>query len=171
MTTTSEPKNFYPDMPPRLEGETTVLYHTRLCSSLLVENPYNHSRWWNCALGNHAQCTSTEAFCHCPCHDSPLQTLEASDTRIDDLLSQADTIVKDLLRAPAHYTQGSLECIDATKAMMTPDEWSGYCRGQAVAYIWRAPHKEDYDGDLKKAVNWLRMAVGDDFREDETDAR
>ena len=47
----------------------------------------------------------------------------------------------DNVNRPAHYTQGSVECIDAIKAALTPDEFAGFCKGNALKYIWRERHK------------------------------
>jgi len=47
----------------------------------------------------------------------------------------------DLINAPPHYTQGEIECIDAIKAALTPEEFCGYCKGNAIKYIWRECHK------------------------------
>jgi len=45
------------------------------------------------------------------------------------------------VNAPAHYTQGAVECIDAIKAAMSAEEFRGYLRGNAMKYLWRYVHK------------------------------
>jgi hypothetical protein len=57
---------------------------------------------------------------------------------------------KEVINKPPHYTQGEIECIDAIKSMLTVEEFRGYCKGQAVAYIWREKYKGG-DTDLGKA--------------------
>ena len=47
----------------------------------------------------------------------------------------------DLVNQPPHYTQGEIECIDAIEAALTADEFRGYCKGNALKYIWREKHK------------------------------
>ena len=47
----------------------------------------------------------------------------------------------DLVNQPPHYRQGEIECIDAIKAALTPEEFRGYCKGNALKYIWREKHK------------------------------
>ena len=47
----------------------------------------------------------------------------------------------DLVNQPPHYTQGEIECIDAIEAALTPEEFRGYCKGNALKYIWRERHK------------------------------
>jgi hypothetical protein len=43
----------------------------------------------------------------------------------------------DNVNHPAHYTNGSIECIDAIRAALTPEEFRGYCKGNAIKYVWR----------------------------------
>lgn len=38
---------------------------------------------------------------------------------------------------PEHYTAGAIECIDAIRAALTPEEFRGYCKGNAIKYVWR----------------------------------
>ena len=47
----------------------------------------------------------------------------------------------DLVNQPPHYTQGEIECIDAIEAALTAEEFRGYCKGNALKYIWREKHK------------------------------
>ena len=58
---------------------------------------------------------------------------------------------------PAHYTQGGVECIEAIKASMSREAFAGYCKGNAMKYLWRYEHKGGVE-DLKKAqvyLGWL----------------
>ena len=74
-------------------------------------------------------------------------------------------ITHDPVSRPAGYVQGDVECVDALRACLTEDEFRGACKSQAMQYAWRERFKGG-DQDLKKAVWWLRMAVGDDPRRD-----
>lgn len=47
----------------------------------------------------------------------------------------------DNVNHPAHYTAGGIECIDAIQAALTPEEFRGYCKGNAIKYVWRERHK------------------------------
>ena len=47
----------------------------------------------------------------------------------------------DMVNSPPHYKQGEVECIDGIKSALTEDEWRGYCKGNALKYIWRERHK------------------------------
>ena len=42
--------------------------------------------------------------------------------------------------SPDHYKQGAVECIEAIKSALTPEEFRGYCKGNALKYIWRERH-------------------------------
>jgi len=56
----------------------------------------------------------------------------------------------DMVNNPLHYNNGSIECIDGIKAMLTDEEFIGYLRGNSLKYRWRYPHKNGVE-DLKKA--------------------
>jgi hypothetical protein len=63
----------------------------------------------------------------------------------------------DPVHSPSHYTSGSVECIDAIEAALTPAEARGFRKGNAMKYIWRAGKKGDdnYEQDLAKADWYL----------------
>mgnify|MGYP003145024509 FL=1 len=56
----------------------------------------------------------------------------------------------DAVNNPKHYNQGDIECIDSIKAMLSTEEWIGYCRGNSHKYRWRFRYKNGLE-DLKKA--------------------
>lgn len=63
----------------------------------------------------------------------------------------------DNVNKPSHYTFSPIECIDAIKASMSKDEFSGYCKGCVLKYLWRYKYKGGIE-DLEKAtvyLNWL----------------
>lgn len=70
----------------------------------------------------------------------------------------------DMVNQPAHYNNGSIECIDAIRAMLGEEGFIAYCRGNAVKYQWRAGLKFNSKEDMKKSVWYTRMANGDDPR-------
>ena len=51
---------------------------------------------------------------------------------------------------PPHYTRGSIEVWDFIR-----DQGLSYHLGNAIKYICRAGHKEDYANDLLKAIHYL----------------
>lgn len=57
----------------------------------------------------------------------------------------------DMVESPAHYNNGSIECIEAIEAMLTKDEYIGYLRGNALKYMWRFRYKKKPFEDLRKA--------------------
>tara|TARA_B100001250_G_scaffold414109_1_gene450724 strand:- start:3474 stop:3716 length:243 start_codon:yes stop_codon:yes gene_type:complete len=56
----------------------------------------------------------------------------------------------DMVNNPEHYNQGSIECIDSIKAMLSTEEYIGYLRGNSQKYRWRFRYKNGME-DLKKA--------------------
>jgi len=61
----------------------------------------------------------------------------------------------DMVNHPPHYNQGGIECIEALRAALGDAGFDAYCRGNALKYIWRAPHKGKASEDLNKAVWYL----------------
>lgn len=76
----------------------------------------------------------------------------------DELLEQ--TPKADVVNHPPHYRQGDVECIDAIEAALTPEEFRGHCKANALKYIWREKHKGQ-DESLKKAIWYLNRALGE----------
>lgn len=67
---------------------------------------------------------------------------------------QARTQKHDAVNHPEHYASGDIECIDAIRASMTPDELAGYLKGNTQKYIWRYRQKGGAQ-DLAKAKWYL----------------
>lgn len=70
-----------------------------------------------------------------------------------------DTAVSDAVLRPSHYCFGGIETIDFIEAKLTPEEFIGYCKGNALKYISRAGHKGNAIEDLSKACIYLRWAT------------
>lgn len=63
----------------------------------------------------------------------------------------------DAVSHPSHYTSGGIECIQAMRAALAPEEYRGYLRGNVLKYIWRCRLKGGVE-DLCKArayLDWL----------------
>lgn len=60
------------------------------------------------------------------------------------------------------YNHGSIECVDAIRAALTPEEFRGFCKGNAMKYVWREAYKGG-DCDLDKARDYIRYAVAGDI--------
>lgn len=67
-------------------------------------------------------------------------------------------LVSDPVNHPTHYTAGSIECIDAIQSALTPEQFAGYCRGNAIKYAWRADRKGNTQ-DLQKAIWYLNREI------------
>ena len=65
----------------------------------------------------------------------------------------------DMVNHPAHYKVGGVETIDYIEAKLTSEEFSGYCKGNALKYISRANHKKGATEDLRKAIWYLDRLV------------
>lgn len=68
----------------------------------------------------------------------------------------------DPVERPAHYTAGSVECIDAIRSALGMEGFEAYCRGNVLKYVWRAELKggaEDYR-KARRYLDWLIEAEG-----------
>ena len=72
---------------------------------------------------------------------------------------QPNPPVADPVSAPPHYNTGNIECIDAIEQSMTPHAFKGYCKGNALKYIWRMSYKGKPVEDLRKAVWYLERLI------------
>lgn len=54
---------------------------------------------------------------------------------------------------PAHYNQGSIECIDAMISAFGNDEVRIFCKLNAFKYLWRLGHKDDEAQEVGK-IKW-----------------
>lgn len=68
--------------------------------------------------------------------------------------------VQDLVNQPPHYKQGEIECIDAIRSALTPEEFRGYCKGNTLKYVWREKHKGQTQ-DLAKSEWYLKQLTRD----------
>ena len=58
---------------------------------------------------------------------------------------------ENIIFGPRKYKKGGIECIEAIKAALTPEEFRGYCKGSNIKYTWRERHKGKSVEDLQKA--------------------
>jgi hypothetical protein len=70
----------------------------------------------------------------------------------------------DLVKRPAHYNRGGIECIDAIRAQLSDMEWQGYLRGQIAKYNWRLGAKDDVTQEAGKLLFYSRLLAGEDPR-------
>lgn len=95
-------------------------------------------------------------------HDEPSQP---ADTEIDEH-KMRDKLKKNSLYGKqadesCRYAHGSIECIDAIRSALTPEEFRGFCKGNIMKYVWRERHKGG-DADLDKARDYVGYAVAGD---------
>jgi hypothetical protein len=64
----------------------------------------------------------------------------------------------DMVNKPPHYRGNGVECIEAIQAALTPEEFRGYLKGNAMKYIWRERTKGE-DESLQKAEWYLKRLL------------
>lgn len=74
-------------------------------------------------------------------------------------VGEVRTTEVDMVNNPPHYKQGDIECIEAIKAALTPEEFRGYCKGNAIKYVWRERHKGGAES-IDKATYYLNKVMG-----------
>lgn len=61
---------------------------------------------------------------------------------------------------PSHYGgDTTYETIKVLQAWMTPEQFTGFCRGNAIKYLSRAGKKGDLTTDLEKARFYLDYEI------------
>ena len=65
----------------------------------------------------------------------------------------------DPVNSPSHYNSKGVEAIDAIEASMSDEEFQGYCKGNAMKYMWRYNYKGKPVEDLKKAQWYLNQLI------------
>ena len=58
----------------------------------------------------------------------------------------------------SRYLHGDIECIDAIRAALSPEEFRGFCKGNVIKYVWREKYKGARE-DLHKASDYLTWAA------------
>ena len=61
----------------------------------------------------------------------------------------------DMVNSPSHYQMNGVEAIDIIKAALTPEEYRGYLKGNALKYMLREPFKGNPAQDVAKAKWYL----------------
>ena len=67
----------------------------------------------------------------------------------------------DAVNHPAHYQTyiDGLETIDIIYAVLGPERFEGYCRGNALKYLARADDKGNTIEDLEKAIVYIKWEI------------
>lgn len=74
--------------------------------------------------------------------------------------TEPEATTPDMVNHPPHYTDGGIETIDYIQAKLTPDEFRGFCRGNAIKYISRAGKKGSAVEDIAKAAWYISRLDG-----------
>ena len=69
----------------------------------------------------------------------------------------------DPVNKPDHYTHGGIETFDYIKAKLTPEEYKGYLKGNALKYLSRAPYKGEETQDYAKTRVYVDLLSGLDY--------
>ena len=77
-------------------------------------------------------------------------------------------VLKDNVNSPNHYRLSvaghDVEVIDIIKAVLTPEEFRGYLKGNSIKYIMRENNKNHIE-DLEKCRNYLNWLIERDKNE------
>lgn len=77
------------------------------------------------------------------------------------IIAQREPVTNDNINHPSHYTQGSIECIDAIKAATVGKTGiEAVCVANVVKYLWRYEEKNGLE-DVKKARWYLERLISE----------
>jgi hypothetical protein len=94
---------------------------------------------------------------HCDGNNSRFQVVDSQQEQLKAFLDQQKDTVKYDPKS-RYYDHGGIEVLDIIKAKLTPEQYQGFCLGNAIKYTCRANHKGDYNRDLEKAEFYAREA-------------
>ena len=81
---------------------------------------------------------------------------------IEEIMKAHPYPTNDPVNHPSHYTSsGGIECIDAIEACISSygDSTHAGLVWQVIKYLWRAPLKDNYQQDIRKAQFYLNRLV------------
>ena len=64
-----------------------------------------------------------------------------------------------IVNNPQHYNNGKVEIIDCIESIVSGHGEKAYLVGNIVKYLARAPHKGNYEQDLRKAKWYLNRLM------------
>ena len=69
--------------------------------------------------------------------------------------------VIDMVNSPPHYklTGLDIESVDVIRAVLTAEEFRGWCKGNAIKYLMRLGKKDKEIQDAKKSIKFLEWLV------------
>jgi hypothetical protein len=108
----------------------------------------------------------TDQFCHHGIPDDQMchSCVDEFQSNFHIKTETMTTKAPDMVNNPPHYTHGGVETIDYIQAKLTPEEFAGYCKGNALKYISRAGHKNNENDeaateDAQKAIWYLKRLL------------
>ena len=90
---------------------------------------------------------------------NPKEALKYYDSKNSSYSTEKIVQLVDNVSHPSHYTNGSIECIDAIESSMSFDSYCGYLKGNVMKYVWRCMLKNNPVEDLKKAKWYLTRLI------------
>ncbi len=78
---------------------------------------------------------------------------------MSDPFDETEAQSMDPVNHPAHYKSGGIETIDVLEAKLSPEEFQGYCLGNALKYLTRRHYKGKPFEDMQKAHWYLTRAL------------
>ena len=69
--------------------------------------------------------------------------------------------VIDMVNSPPHYklTGLDIESVDVIRAVLTAEEFRGWCKGNAIKYLMRLGKKDKEIQDARKSIKFLEWLV------------
>ena len=77
----------------------------------------------------------------------------------EEVIRNYKAMQEDVVNKPHHYNTGNIECIDAIKESMEPEQFQGYLKGNCFKYLWRHEYKGKPVEDLRKARWYLDRLI------------
>lgn len=148
MTETTTVGRWYPNMPPKLDGETDAAYTDRMSGAdRSGRKPYDHQRNRQCSIGWHEECSdrANDGTCGCPCHDER---------------RSADQLVDDWNR---RYPPGTTVTLPAAVPAEPPTRTTGAAYTEPIDNrqdSWPVVPLEGFDQPVK--LSWLRPEASAD---------
>lgn len=94
------------------------------------------------------------------CEDCSKRLQEAVDKSVDTI---AGSPVKEEVNHPTRYGgDTTYECIKVLKNWLSPDEYKGFLRGNAIKYICRLGKKDECKQEINKAI-WYLQKLSEEF--------
>lgn len=109
------------------------------------------------ALDVDSQCTTCKLQL-CICAE---RGLDGSWTTGSFSLKPSTEIKDDQVNSPQHYKLGNLnvEAVDVVEALLTPEEFRGWLKGNRIKYCLRAGKKDNESQDLEKECWFAKRLI------------